>query len=433
MAKQAYKLTEAACEKAKPSDARRELADGGGLFLIVQTSGGKSWALRYRRDGRTRKLTLGGYPAVDLKTARGLSRKALNAVAEGADPAAQKAQRRRATMDRETDFASAAAAFLAQCLTRKGVRPRPKTLAQLSLLLGMRDEGDGWAPVKGGLADRWRTKKVYEIGRGDVAAAVDADLARGVPVLASRRRAVLSWFLSWCLRRDLITTNPAKAVEAPTAASRRSRVLTDSEIAIFWRACGMEGTYGALWRFLLLTGCRREEARGARWNEIDTEAGLWRIPAERVKNSRSLTLPLSRAALEILAARPRIGSQGFVFTHSGENAISGMSRAVARLARNFLALAREADPKAAPEPFTLHDLRRSAATGMARQGISIPVIEKILNHTSGTFAGIVGVYQHHDFLPEMRAAADTWAAHIEALASGSTATALPMRRRSNDG
>jgi len=428
--KRAHQLTEAAVEKAKPADYRREIPDGGGLYLVVHSSGAKSWAVRYRRDGRPRKLTLAGtYPAIGLKAARALARKALEQVAHGTDPAATKIRARHLAGDRGTDFPAVVSEFLDRFLTRKKQRPRPRTLQQLAWVLGVEHDGVAWTPRKGGLADRWRHKKIAEITKGDILAILDGELARGVPVLANRTRAILRWLFSWCLRRDLVAVNPVAAVDPPAAEKKRDRVLDDSELRLFWQATGENRLLGPMWRLLALTGQRRDEARLMTWAELDLSACIWTIPAPRTKNGREHVVPLSGAALEILSKQPRIkGKRGLIFTTNGETGLGGLSGAKARLDARMLALAKEANPTAQIPGWVVHDLRRTAATGMAKLGVTIPVIEKILGHTSGVFAGIVGVYQRHDFLPEMRVALDAWGRHVETITTGKAASVVPIRR-----
>ena len=106
-------------------------------------------------------------------------------------------------------------------------------------------------------------------------------------------------------------------------------------------------------------------------------------------------------------------------------AMPARSRTVRRRARRrldaaMLELLRAADPEAAPLPtWVVHDIRRSVASGMARLGIDLPVIERCLNHISGSFAGIVGVYQRHSFAEEMCAALTRWGEHVERVVTGS--------------
>jgi integrase len=121
--------------------------------------------------------------------------------------------------------------------------------------------------------------------------------------------------------------------------------------------------------------------------------------------------------MTILETLPRVGST-YVFTTNGATSVSGFSRGKARLD----AALKAANDGAAIEPWTLHDIRRSVASGLAGVGVNLPVIERLLNHVSGSFAGIVGVYQRHDFADATRDAMTRWGRHIEALAAGEAAS-----------
>jgi integrase len=138
------------------------------------------------------------------------------------------------------------------------------------------------------------------------------------------------------------------------------------------------------------------------WQEIDFDRKLWTLPAERAKNGRALTLPLSNQALTILEAQPR-GESDFVFAIDG-TPVANWSRIKQRL-----------DELAGLPPFVIHDLRRSVVTGLARIGVDLPVIERIVNHASGSFRGIVSTYQKYSFEPEMRKALDHWGLYVENL------------------
>jgi integrase len=160
-------------------------------------------------------------------------------------------------------------------------------------------------------------------------------------------------------------------------------------------------------QLLLLTGQRRGEIAEMEWGEIDFDARTWTLPRVRAKNDQAHTAPLSDPAIAILKTVPRVaGNGGYVFTTNGETPISGFAKAKERL-----------DGVLPPDmpAWTLHDLRRTFASGCARLGVDLHVVEKCLNHVSGSFAGIVGVYQRHDFAGERRAAMDTWGRYVESL------------------
>ena len=164
-----------------------------------------------------------------------------------------------------------------------------------------------------------------------------------------------------------------------------------------------------------------------RWDEVDLESKLWTLPPERVKNGERHEVPLSGAVVEILNARPRIRTtKGFVFTTTRNAAVSGFSRAKDRL--DDAVAASLTDGAKPPEHWTFHDLRRTMASGMARLGIQLPVIEKVLNHSSGSFRGIVSVYQRHSFADEKRQALDAWASFVRSTVSGRRpANVVPLR------
>ena len=182
-------------------------------------------------------------------------------------------------------------------------------------------------------------------------------------------------------------------------------------------------------KLLLLTGQRRNEVAGMIWAELDLDKALWRIPAGRTKNDEAHEVPLSDAALAVIASLPRIKSdKGYLFTTNGKTHVSGYSRAKAVIEHAMLEIARGERGQDIEIPrWTFHDLRRTAVSGMARLGISLPAIEKVVNHSSGSFAGIVGVYQRHSFADEKRNALQGWAKFVLSLVEGRPANVVPLR------
>jgi integrase len=154
---------------------------------------------------------------------------------------------------------------------------------------------------------------------------------------------------------------------------------------------------------------------------------LWTIPKERSKNNETHEVPLSDSALALIDSMKRISSSaGYLFTTNGDSPVSGWSKAKRQLDALMSETARK-QGKQLP-PWRIHDLRRTAASGMARIGVQLPVIEKVLNHTSGSFGGIVGVYQRHDFAAEKRDALDAWSREVDRIVSGKTADVILLRR-----
>ena len=266
----------------------------------------------------------------------------------------------------------------------------------------------------------WRGRLVAEIGRRDVIDLVES-VAVATPYAANRLLAALSKFFAWLCARDAIPLSPAVGVERPHREIARQRMLDDAELRAVWRACEGEGIFGAALRMLVLTGCRRNEVGAMRWSELDQRRRLWRLPGERTKNHRSHTIPLSSQARAIIEALPQINGGEFVFTLDGRTPIIGWAKVKARIS-----------VKAGLDPNTwrLHDLRRSCASGMQRLGVSVPVVEKALNHGSNSFRGIIATYQTHDYADEIRVALQRWSDCVADLVSGrKPSTVVRLRKR----
>jgi|SRR5262245_16740876 len=408
-------LTQLGVKAAKPARDRVEIPDGGcsGLYLVVQPSGVKSWALRYRFNGTPKKLTLGRADreaALSLASARKAAIDARHRLEQGADPGPEKRATKAAAKQAAGLRAADTIAGLSEQFLELYAKPRtrPRTYRQSQDVLRRL------------VQPAWRGRSVHEIRRRDVIALVDEITRRNGAQMADKVLAVLGKFWSWLTARDVVDASPCRGVERPVRNPPRERILNDSEIAALWDACAEQGASGQALQLLLLTGCRLGEVFGARWSEIDAAEMLWKLPRERVKNSQAHAVPLASQAWGIIAAQPRFAGCDFIFTNDGRRPIGGFSRLKQALDKSIHSVA----------PWTLHDLRRTAASGMQRLGVRVEVIEAALNHRSGTFRGIVGVYQRHDYIDERRVALQRWADFVEQLVSGEKRdTVVPMRGR----
>jgi integrase len=230
----------------------------------------------------------------------------------------------------------------------------------------------------------------------------------------------------------LIKVSPCDGVEMPTPERARDRVLDDAEIKLAWAAFESIGwPFGPIGKLLLLTGARRDEVASLEWRELDLDAGVWRLPKERTKNKRAHEIPLPGAAVEVLKGLPRVepkrGPDGkvrpaLVFSTTGATPVSGFSRAKAAIDAVIAARLRDEAQGCGGDlddvrvtGWVIHDLRRTVATNLQKLGVRLEVTEAVLNHVSGSRAGIVGVYQRHEWATEKRDALDKWAAHLEAI------------------
>jgi len=416
-------------ERAPAPASRQEIPDGllAGLYLVRQPSRAMSFAVRYRHAGQPRKLTLGSYPAISLKAARKLGRDALIAAAEGRDPAREKQEKKVEDKRQAAEeirgqrdlFENVAREFIERYAKPKAKQKnRPDAWRETGRILGLRSDPNDDAKLieRGGdVIPRWRGRKIQEITKRDVVTLLDEVNDRGAPIMANRTLAAVRRLFNWAVSRDIIAASPCAGVEPPASENSRDRVLTDDELRLVWDAADAEGwPFGPIVKLMILTGQREGEVAGMRWRELELDAKLWTLPATRVKNDEMHTVPLSDAAIEIIKGLPQIRtSEGFVFASRRGAHVTGFSGAKERID--------EATAKANEGPlpaWVFHDLRRTVASGMARLGIQLPVIEKVLNHKSGTFRGVVGVYQRHSFAEEKRAGLAAWASHVGAVVFG---------------
>ena len=416
-------LTAKRVESEPSGPRRREIPDGRlvGLYLVVQPSGQKSFAVRYRSAGRTRKFTLGTYPAIDLAQARLLGAAALRLSAQGSDPATQKLKPNRADL-----IENLLPLFIERyAKPRAEAKSRPDLWRETARILGLRADPahpDSLVEAGGDVLPRWRGRRVQDITKRDVIDTLDAICDRGARIMANRTLAALRTFFGWCVGRDILQISPCSGVRAPAEEKTRDRVLSETELKLIWRASPQLGhPFGAIVQLLVLTGQRLNEITKMRWSEIELNRAVVCFPADRVKNATFHEIPLSRAALGVLGSVPRIETAArFVFTSANGKPPSGFSRAKENLDRAITAL-----NAGAPIPhWTFHDLRRSMASGMARIGVELHVIEKILNHKSGTFRGVVGVYQRHDFAAEKREALERYGRQITVAKTNADSAAM---------
>ena len=401
-------LTTKTVEAIKPDPNQRlELPDPAlsGLYLVVQPSGAKSWALRYRYAGKPKKLTLGRWPVMGLADARAAASEAIEAVDHGTDPSAAKKATKAARLE-----------------TQLSERDKIKTLVEkfgARHLSTLKSGETVKRELNRHVVAIWGERDIQTITKRDVIDLLDGIADSGRVVTANRVRAYLNKFLSWCVERDIIKQSPAMGVKPAAKEKSRDRVLTDQEIKWFWQACTVEGQpWGHLGKMLLLTGQRLGEVVNMTDREITGD--LWHLTADRTKNGRAHDVALSEAARDVLGAVGRVnGRAGYVFTINGASALQGYHKGRNHIAKRMAEIASEERGETVEIPhWTFHDLRRTAATGMARLGIPVRVTEAVLNHVSGTAGGIVSVYQRHDYADEKRDALNAWARFVGDLVDG---------------
>jgi integrase len=365
----------------------------------------------------------------------------------GRDPAAEhqaaKRQARVVYAEREANtFAAAARRFCDEHTASKKNR-KPKNWCETARYLGLRYLPDGSGDptiISRGLAERWRDRPISEITGHDIYSIVDESRRHGIPGIQKREadlsdarsrkmRDALGSMFNWLLQHRCITVDPCLGVWRPPTPAPRHRVLNSKpdvrradELRWFWTACdAVSEPVGAALRLLLITGCRLGEVANMRWSELNDDLSVLHLPPERVKNGRAFDVMLPPMAREIIRNVPRIESCDYVFTINGRTPTGSWSRIKRALDDAMTAEAKkEHGMDVKVEPFVLHDLRRTAASGMAAIGIRTEVIERALNHMSGSFRGVAGIYQRDSLTDEVRAALVKWSEHIERIISGET-------------
>jgi integrase len=335
------------------------------LAIVVQPTGHMAWYCIYSYHGRPRWLYLAEGSAIGLASARKLGAETMYQVAQGKDPAAE----RRAERGADT-FGDLAARYL-EYSKRKN-----KSWRQAERL------------VRKYLLPRWSKLPAADIGRSDVRvtiASVDA------PVLANQILASASAIFGWAIKHDVarIKTNPCRGIERNTTSSRE-RVLSDSEIPLFWSAFDDEGKVGAALRVILLTGQRPGEVAHMRSEHIID--GWWTMPGEPVsalkwpgtKNAASHRVWLSSQVQQIIG-----DAQRAVFDVSNEQLAKAMRTICSRIG---------------VERVTPHDLRRTNGTMITSLGFGRDAMNRIQNHKEG---GIASVYDRHQYSDEIRKIMET--------------------------
>jgi integrase len=400
-------ITHRFVESVQPGPARTEFPDGAapGLYLVVQpVTGTKSWAIRYRHNGRNAKVTLGraGDGGLSLSAARAAAAAHRHRLDRGAAVTAVTAVTPKA-VGGEDRIEMAIVSFLerhAYAKTRRSTAEKAERIFNREIL------------------PRWRGRNLNDIRKADVIELVEDIAASGHGYLANRVLAQLSKFFNWLVARDVLAVSPVTRVEKPFKEKVRSRLLEDAELRALWLACEGDGPFGQALRVLICTGARRDEVSRMRHDEIDVKRREWKLSGERSKNRREHVIPLSSQVWTIIEAQPRFADCPYVFSADGKKPITGWDKAKVRIS---------AKAGIAAKTWRLHDLRRTAASRMQKLGISVPVIEKALNHISGTFRGIVGVYQQHDYADEVRIALQRWADRVEEIVGGKPAKLFTLR------
>jgi integrase len=350
----------------------------------------KTWCIQYRIDGKQRRQNIGKFPRVNAAAARTKAGAWLDKVEEGTDPA----------VTRENDRKAEALKFhhaVGMYLAKQETKVRRSTFDNTKLYLTGRR-----------YLEPLHKKPVAKVTQSDVEQCLDAIPKKPTRWAVQR---CLSAFYVWAVRKGHASGNPLVKIEQIKLESRQ-RVLKDHELAVVWNAL-QDDDLGRIIKLLLLSGWRANEIGGLRWDEVDLDTGLLTLPPERCKNGRAHTLTLPPLAVEIIRSVKRRDGRDFVF---------------GKWAGGFTWWAKQKNlvQPLGLEHWTIHDLRRTVATGMCEIGTEPHVVEAVLNHVSGHKAGVAGIYNRASYKEPMRAALARWADHLQSVVTGGKV--VPLRK-----
>ena len=390
------KITDDILQGLRPQSLRYEVIDLSitGFRVRVGTTGVKTFILRKRIGGRVFNFTIGRFDeeGLSLQNARQRAENLLSELKEHGHISIRR-------YHNEPQNHDTVAALFKHFRQAKAHKRSVREIERIFIKYILPEIGDRFP---GTIKRSEITRLVDRIAIG---------CSKPAPAMARAVSAQLSSFYSWAMPRlDGLDINPCRHAGRPEIGRPRERVLDDLELASLWKVLDGEAPpWGPAIKLLILTGQRRQEVFGANRDEFELASGLWTVPGERTKNGKTHLVPLSSLVVALVASVPEAKGSTKLFPSrwNPERSASGFSKAMLRIVTKVRAELGVVDH------FTLHDLRRTLATGLQRLGVRLEVTEAILNHVAGSQRGIVGVYQRHEFLDEKRDALVAWAAEVE--------------------
>ena len=347
-----------------------------GFGVRLSQGGAKSFFLVH--GANRQRTTIGRYPIISLSDARHEAKRLLAEFTLGK------------TRPVSITFQDAQNRFLEDCKQRN----KPRTLADYQRLLNR----------------HFRLGKVRlsDVTQQDIMRRIDQ--LRDTPSEQNHAFVAARVFFRWAARHRYIDRSPLEGLALPAATRPRDRFLTDAELrALYTHSLDYPYPYGPIVSLLALTGQRRGEIAALRWEWINTDEKLITLPADATKKSRTHVFPYGDTVAGIFDSLPEIGDYLFPATRAH---VRGKPTTIF----NSWPKAKVAFDKGLEiEPYTIHDLRRTLASGLAALGTPIHVTEKLLNHVSGTLSGVSGIYNRHSYIPEMRHALTEWENHIRTI------------------
>ena len=396
-------LTDAALKCLKPKAKMYKVTDRDGMYVRVAPTGGISFRLDYRLNGRRETVHLGKYArdGISLARARELCLDAKRMIAEGRSPAIEK-QRDKRRIKEAKSFGEFGEKWLTGAPMADSTRAMRRAIFEREL-----------KPV-------WRNRLLTEITPDDLRAHCAKIVERGAPATAIHVRDILKQIYGFAILHGEKVANPADDVGPASIATftPKDRALSPTEIRIMLKQLEHVATLPTIrlgMKLYLLTMVRKSELQDAVWDEVDFENAVWTIPKERMKRSKPHNVYLCRQTLDIMIALKTCAGNSRYLLPSRYDADAPMSRATFN--RVTYAVVEQAQKEGLPlEPFTVHDLRRTGSTLLNELGFNRDWIEKCLAHEDGRSSR--GVYNKAEYEVQRRHMMQEWADTVDAWVEG---------------
>ena len=403
-------LTDPKLQKnVKPTGKDYQLADGGGLSLIVRAKGKMTWRYEYRVNGKKEKLTLGNYPAMSLAEARRLHQEKKLMVDRGESPiATDQAEQRAVEVEQSrVTFGKAAERYKAEWIDRNWKNPEK-----------------AWQPIALHLLPTLGDKPLEEITIGDIRALLYEKRERNGEQAALYAHSAAKRIFAYAVEHEWCTSNPALMIASQRIGSRRkrSRYLSTAEMKRYLNLVYQSSAYRGYklgLHLLLMLGLRLHEVVQANWSEIDLDKAEWRIPAERMKGGLEHIVLLPPQAVEILHELQHLGS--------GSEWLFPMKSDLGRPmhGNNVGSVHRAVCITGGIDDYHVHDHRHTLSTHLHEMGYPPDVIEATLAHALG---GMRGVYNNAEYREQRKAMLQAWADHLDSLVNGASIIRANFRK-----
>jgi integrase len=361
----------------------------------VWAGGTRSWSFEYRSPV-TRKNSKIGISAASLSEGRVIAKAHRAAVAAGRDPA----------LEAKADLNKRQEAHARLVTVRDALDRYDASVVESAVKLASRRKR---MRVLRRAMEPFLARPVSALARGDLIGRLDEIQSQSGGISRNRAQSEVRHFLGWCCDRELVTGIVIDRMRQGVREQSRERVLSDQELAAILAATADRSAYSDLVRTLLLTAMRRNEAASLQPRDLDFDGRTITVRAEVSKTGAGRVIPMADGLFDMLRQRSRgLPKDGYLFGGGSDfkSPFSGFSKRFARLAAS---LPREI------EPFTLHDIRRTVATGMHSMGVDALVVDDLLGHLGNVRSGVRGIYNRAQTLSRQREAVAAWNARIAAL------------------